>query len=139
MMSKGQPNDLPLGAENTPYDVMGGEEEVRRLSERFYDLMDENPEFQGIRSLHPADLTLSRKKFFEFLSGWLGGPQLYMQQYGHPRLRMRHAPFPIGDAERDQWINCMAQAMDANGIDGQLRVFLDARFLQVADFMRNRG
>ena len=71
--------------------------------------------------------------------GWLGGPQHYVQKHGHPRLRMRHAPFPIGDAERDQWLECMTLAMDELGLEGELRAFLDARFTQVADFMRNRG
>jgi len=131
--------DVPLGPDNTPYDSMGGDTRVRLLADTFYEVMDRNPRFEGIRSLHPDDLGTSRDKFYQFLSGWLGGPQLYIQQHGHPRLRMRHAPFPIGESERDQWLGCMAEAMDELGITGQLRTFLDARFAQVADFMRNRG
>ena len=69
---------------------------------------------------------------------WLGGPDLYVQKHGHPRLRMRHAPFPIGEAERDQWLACMAAAMDHLGIEGDIRAFLDARFAHVADFLRNQ-
>ena len=111
---------------------------MRELADRFYDHMDRDPRFAVIRDLHPPDLSESREKFFEFLSGWLGGPPLYMNRRGHPRLRMRHAPFPIGERERDQWLGCMGEAMDAMGIDGELRAFLDARFAHVADFMRNR-
>jgi len=139
MMSTEPPRDTPLGADNTPYDSIGGDPRVRLLADAFYEVMDTDPEYKGIRSLHPADLQSSREKFYQFLSGWLGGPQLYIQQHGHPRLRMRHAPFPIGDSERDQWLGCMAKAMDQLDIEGQLRTFLDARFAQVADFMRNRG
>ena len=95
-------------------------------------------EFTVIREMHPEDLTESRQKLFEFLCGWLGGPQLYMERRGHPKLRMRHAPFSIGASERDQWLACMAHAMDQLEIDGDLRAFLDARFAHVADFMRNR-
>src|SRR5438309_501631 len=83
---------------------------VRRIVDRFYDLMDETPEYYVVRKLHPRELGGSRQKLFMFLSGWLGGPQLYVQQYGHPKLRARHLPFAIGNAERDAWIACMTQA-----------------------------
>ncbi|MAD20664.1 MAG: hemoglobin-like protein [Planctomycetaceae bacterium] len=130
---------MTFGPDHTPFDAIGGEPRVRELADRFYDRMAEEPAFETIRRLHPPDLEVSRDKFFEFLCGWLGGPPLYMQRRGHPRLRMRHAPFPIGDAERDQWLGCMAMAMDDLEIDGELRTFLEARFTQVADFMRNRA
>ncbi|MCH2135488.1 MAG: group II truncated hemoglobin [Phycisphaerales bacterium] len=125
-------------ADNTPFDRFEDEAAVRRLVDAFYDHMDAHPQFERIRQLHPPDLTQSRDKFFKFLCGWLGGPQYYMQEYGHPRLRMRHAPFPIGEVERDQWLACMADAMDEQRIEGQLRAFLDQRFAHVADFMRNQ-
>lgn len=127
-----------FGPDNTPYDAIGGDAEVRALIEAFYDHMDRDPEFATIRALHPDDLTESRQKLYEFLSGWLGGPPLYMEKRGHPRLRARHAPFPIGETERDQWLACMTCAMDERGITGELRAFLDQRFRHVADFMRNR-
>jgi len=91
----------------TPYEGLGGADALRRLVDRFYDLMDELPETYGLRQLHPADLTGSRQSLFEFLSGWFGGPSLYIEKKGHPRLRMRHMPFAIGPAERDQWMLCM--------------------------------
>jgi hemoglobin len=127
-----------FGPDHTPYQAIGGDERVRELVDRFYDVMAADERFAVILALHPADLAESRQKLYEFLSGWLGGPSLYMQRRGHPRLRMRHAPFPIGERERDQWLDCMAAAMDAMAIDGDLRVFLDQRFAHVADFMRNQ-
>lgn len=125
-------------AENTPYDAIGGDARVRALVDRFYDLMDSKPDFRGIRGLHQQDLTDAREKLYMFLSGWLGGPQLYIERHGHPRLRARHMPFPIGESERDQWLACMTRAMDDLAIEGEIRRFLDARFRHVADFMRNR-
>ena len=123
---------------NTPFTTIGGEAPVRALVDAFYDHMDQDETCATIRALHPDDLGESRDKLFEFLCGWLGGPQLYMEKRGHPRLRMRHAPFPIGEAERDQWLGCMTRAMDDLEIEGELRTFLDARFAHVADFLRNR-
>lgn len=129
---------MTFDAEHTPYVAIGGEPRVRALADAFYDHMDRDEAYAVIRALHPEDLGESREKFFEFLSGWLGGPQLFLERRGHPRLRMRHAPFPIGESERDQWLGCMAAALDDLDVDGDLRAFLDARFAHVADFMRNR-
>ena len=129
---------MTFDAENTPFMAIGGEAPVRALVDAFYDHMDRDEPYAVIRALHPDDLAESRDKLFEFLCGWLGGPQLYMEKRGHPRLRMRHAPFPIGEDERDQWLGCMAVAMDELELSGELRAFLDARFAHVADFLRNR-
>ena len=96
----------------TPYEILGGAEGVRALVDRFYDLMDELPEAADIRAMHPEDLAESREKLYLFLSGWTGGPPLYMQKHGHPRLRARHLPFPIGIAERDAWMLCMTRALE---------------------------
>ena len=122
----------------TPYDLMGGETAVRALVNRFYDLMDQLPEAATIRALHPADLGESRDKLFKFLSGWLGGPPLYVQAYGHPMLRARHLPFPIADAERDAWMACMTQALAECPLDPMLRQQLLGSFFRTADHMRNR-
>jgi hemoglobin len=129
---------MPFGPDNTPYDAIGGDARVRELVDTFYDHMRDEPAFATIRALHPDDLTESRDKLYMFLSGWLGGPPLYIEKHGHPRLRARHAPFSIDEAERDQWLACMGRAMDDCGIDGELRAFLDQRFAHVADFMRNK-
>ncbi len=128
----------PFSATNTPYEAIGGDDRVRALVETFYDHMDGDASFAVIRALHPADLGRSRDKLYEFLSGWLGGPPLYQQKYGHPRLRGRHMPFPIGDAERDLWLACMGRTLDDRGVAGDIRAFLDARFAHVASFMRNQ-
>jgi hemoglobin len=121
-----------------PYALIGGEATVRRLVDRFYDLMDETPEYFVIRKLHPQDLSGSRDKLFMFLSGWLGGPPVYVEKHGPPMLRARHLPFPIGDAERDAWIACMKQAMEDCGIEEGLRKWLLQSLTGTADWMRNR-
>ncbi len=129
---------IPLTQQNPHYQRIGGEEGIRRLVERFYELMDTLPEAYGIRKLHPADLSGSREKLFMFLSGWLGGPQLYTEQFGHPRLRQKHLPFPVGEAERDQWMLCMTRAMEDVGLEPQLRAELTTALFKTADFMRNK-
>jgi len=126
------------GGGATPYERLGGEVRVRALVDRFYDLMDLEPEFAGIRRLHPTTLDSSREKLFMFLSGWLGGPPLYVARHGHPMLRARHLPFPIGTAERDQWMQCMIRAMEETGVEAGLRAALAAAFAGTADWMRNR-
>jgi hemoglobin len=117
---------------------IGFEPGVRRLTDRFYDLMDQLPEARAIRALHPPSLDGSRDKLHLFLVGWLGGPPLYVERFGHPRLRARHLPFPIAGAERDQWMLCMTRALDETVADEELRGFLAAAFAQLADHMRNR-
>ncbi len=123
----------------TPYERLGGEAGVRRLVHRFYVLMDELPEAYGIRRLHPADLADSEQKLFEFLTGWLGGPPLYVGKHGHPRLRARHLPFPIGPDERDQWLLCMRLALDEQVDDAAFREPLYAALADLAGHMVNRA
>jgi hemoglobin len=123
----------------TLYEVIGGGEKLREMVDRFYDLMELEPEFAGIRAMHPRPMDGSRDKLFMFLSGWMGGPDLYISQYGHPRLRARHLPFAIASDERDQWLRCMAWAMEDVGIEENLRVRLMESFFQTADWMRNKA
>ena len=127
-----------MGVPESHYQRLGGEEKVRELVDRFYDLMSLEPEYAVLRQLHAPDLTHARDKLFWFLSGWLGGPQLYVERFGHPRLRARHLPFSIGETERDQWMNCMVQAMEETAVKADLREVLRAAFFKTADFMRNR-
>ncbi len=122
----------------TPYDTIGGEPVLARLCDRFYGLMAETPQFAELRALHPEDLQGSRDKLFMFLSGWLGGPDLFVQQFGHPRLRARHMPFAIGTRERDQWVACMLLAMEEAGIAEPMRERLLQSFFKTADFMRKQ-
>lgn len=124
--------------ENPHYIRIGGEAVLRALVKRFYELMDSSPEAAQIRGLHARNLKGSEEKLFLFLSGWLGGPPLYVEKHGHPRLRMRHMPFAIDNAARDQWMACMRQAMIDVGVEQGLRQELEQAFLKVADFMRNR-
>jgi hemoglobin len=127
--------------EKPPYDTafewMGGEDKVRAVVDRFYDLMDLEPAYQELRAAHGTELQRARDNLFWFLCGWLGGPQHYTDRFGHPRLRMRHMPFKIGILERDQWIACMDQAMGEEGVDEKLRARLRESFFQTADWMRN--
>lgn len=123
--------------EKSLYEMIGGEAGLRSLVNRFYDLMDSSEEAATIRALHAKSLAQSREKLFMFLSGWSGGPQLYVERFGHPRLRQRHFPFSIGSVERDQWLWCMNRALDESQIDPRVVELLKIRFGEVADFMRN--
>lgn len=129
-------NASPIDA--TPYALLGGETAVRHLVNRFYALIDIRPEAQGIRRLHPQDLAGSEEKLFMFLSGWLGGPQLFIEKYGHPRLRQRHLPFAIGTDEASQWMDCMRQALAETTTNEALRAQLGIALTELALHMRNR-
>lgn len=125
----------------TPFDLLGGREVVLRMSERFYDVMD--TEEPALARLHRLDAQgkvdrETRDRFALFLVGWLGGPQDYMAQHGHPRLRMRHAHVPVDAAMRDAWIRCMARALGETEMHDAVRDYLAARFSEVAEFLRNR-
>lgn len=122
----------------THYNRIGGAEKVRALVIRFYEIMDELPESYGIRHLHPENLQGSQDKLFKYLCGWMGGPALYVQEYGHPMLRRRHLPFSISESERDQWLLCMDSALHDEVENTVLRQELLAAFAKVADHMRNK-
>ena len=124
---------------STPFSRIGGEPAVRRLVKRFYELMDTLPEAYGIRKLHQANLSSAEEKLFMFLCGWLGGPQLYVEKFGHPKLRARHLPFPVGSDEAEQWMLCMRQAMAEVISDEGLRSALDKSLNDLAYHMRNRN
>ena len=126
----------PWGDEPTPYDALGGDAAVLELSNRFYDIVDETA--PTLRAMLPKDDSVSRTKLYEFLSGWMGGPPLYMEKRGHPRLRMRHMPFEISLTEVEEWLRCMNTAMDEVGVSGRLRTYLDEQFHRSAHWMRNR-
>jgi hemoglobin len=127
----------PWGEEATPYEEIGGADAVGRLANVFYDVIDE--ESPLLRAMLPTSTKKTRKKFAMYLSGWLGGPPLYEEKWGHPRLRMRHIPFPIGTREADEWMRCMRLAMDRTDVAEPLRTFLDERFAQLALHMRNKA
>ncbi len=123
---------------STHYEQLGGDAGARALVDRFYDLMDTAPEATAVRALHAKNLRVSREKLYLFMSGWLGGPPLYVEAYGHPRLRMRHFPFAIGARERDEWLWCMESAIAGHDISESLRQLLLVRLRDLADHMRNQ-
>jgi hemoglobin len=131
--------DQGNGSGATAYSLIGGAEPIRQLVDRFYDLMELEPAYAVIRQLHPADLISSRDKLYLFLTGWMGGPDVYQEKYGHPKLRARHLPFPIGSIERNQWLDCMQRAMDEVAIDAPLKERLHESFFTTADWMRNKS
>ena len=102
------------------FSLLGGEPAVRALVDRFYDLMDLEPAYAALRAAHGSTLAQARRKLFWYLCGWLGGPDLYQQRFGNPRLRARHLPYAIGNAERDQWLACMVRAMAECEVDPTL-------------------
>jgi hemoglobin len=129
-----------MNRSTNPFEQLGGAERVKALVETFYDVMSERE--PALAKLHPCDergavSRGSRDRFALFLIGWLGGPDDYVLQHGHPRLRMRHGRVPVNTDMRDAWLRCMTAAMEHHGIAGQVRAFLDARFAEVADFLRN--
>ena len=129
-------------SKRTFFELLGGDtngiENIRNLVENFYDIMDSDPKVVTLRAMHQADLTETREKLFMFLSGWTGGPQLYIERYGHPMLRRRHMPFAIDESARDQWMYCMIKSMHQQGFDDALMTKLAEQLYGVADFMRNQ-
>jgi hemoglobin len=122
----------------TPYDLVGGEATVRRLADRFYEIMDSDPGARRVRAMHGEDLGPIRQLLFEFLSGWLGGPALYFNRPEHRCVMSAHRPYPIGEAERDEWMTCMRRAMDECELPAEMRALLDQAFLRMANAMRSR-
>jgi hemoglobin len=136
MPSRANGHAHPWGDATTPYDEIGHADQVRRLSDAFYDVIER--ESPLLRAMLPKSTVNTRTKFFMYLSGWLGGPPLYEEKWGHPRLRMRHFPFSIGAIEAKEWMRCMRIAMREAGVPEPLRTFLDERFTQLAEHMRNQ-
>ncbi len=132
-------SDTSQREDTSAFELLGGEPAVRALVDRFYDLMDLEPTYAALRAVHGSTLDDARDKLFWFLCGWLGGPQHYVERFGHPRLRARHLPFAIGIRERDQWLACMSQAMREREVDPALAERLAQAFFGTADWMRNKG
>ncbi|MDX1442488.1 MAG: group II truncated hemoglobin [Gammaproteobacteria bacterium] len=124
--------------QETLYDKLGGDEGIRRIVDAFYDVMDEEPDVTTIRRLHPDDLAESREKLYLFLSGWAGGPALYNEKHGHPRLRYRHLPFSIGNEEAAQWLYCMDAALKRCGVNPETGDWMMRSLTMTAMHMRNR-
>lgn len=127
-----------MNEEKSLYEILGGEVGLRKLVNRFYFHMGDRTEAAGVRQMHPENMSSSEDKLFWFLSGWSGGPQLFQEKFGHPRLRARHLPFAIGKAERDQWMMCMVLAVEECEIEDPVKTDLIDNFLRIADHMRNQ-
>ena len=119
------------------YTRLGGAPAIRRLVDRFYELMDELPEAYAVRQLHPSSLSGSVDSLFKYLSGWFGGPPLYERERGHPRLRKRHSPYAINAAARDEWLLCMQLALAEQVDDLALRTSIERVFSSMADHLIN--
>ena len=130
-------SDVPT-PDKTPYEIMGGEMGARNLANRFYDIMETDAYVKPLCEMHPQPLDRIREVFFEFLSGWLGGPNLFQEKYGHPMLRKRHLPFMIDEELRNQWMYCMDKALEAEIDNPLLRENLKRAFGQLATHMINQ-
>ncbi len=119
---------------DTLYDVLGGMPTFQRLAAAFYGRVAADP---VLRPMYPDDLRLSSEHLALFLAQRFGGPSTYMQQRGHPRLRMRHFPFQIGRAERNAWVEHMLAAMDEVGISEPARSLMQRFFEDSATFLIN--
>src|SRR3990167_3580993 len=124
-------------AEPNPYQLLGGETGIRQLSEAFYNAMDRLPEATTIRDMHGDNLDTIKERLFEFLSGWLGGPPLFRERQGSVCITAQHRRFPIGEAERDQWLLCMDHALQEVGASDELKRLLKEPFYRLADFLRS--
>lgn len=131
-------SDLIARITTSPYEQLGGAPVLRRLVDAFYDIMDSDPAAAGIRAMHGSDLTAIRGSLFDWLSGWSGGPALYNRRPDRKCIMSAHAPFPIGDAERDQWMSCMRQALTRLGLEDSVRALFEDGFSRLADALRNR-
>ncbi|MDJ0790438.1 MAG: group II truncated hemoglobin [Acidimicrobiia bacterium] len=136
MASEANPAANPWGPEPTPYEALGGEDRIRAIVDDFYDEIER--EAPTLRAMLPRDDSVSRDKLHAYLVEWTGGPARYTPSRGHPRMRMRHLPFAIGADEVEQWLACMATALDRNGVDGDIRAFLDDRITALAHHMQNQ-
>ena len=128
----------PTPPSPTPYEQLGGDAGVRKLVDRFYDLIDSSPEAATIRTLHARSLKAAREKLYLYLTTWTGGPPVYTDRYGHPRLRMRHSPFAIDQRAHDRWVSLMEAALDEAQLPQEAIAPLRRFFHDAATFMINR-
>jgi hemoglobin len=126
----------PWGDADTPYEEIGGDEAVKRLAERFYDIVEGTS--PALADMLPADTSVSRQKLYEFLSGWTGGPALYWERRGHPALRMRHSPFPIDTHAAEEWKRCMIEAIREEVGSAPAGAFLERELARAATQLRNQ-
>jgi hemoglobin len=124
--------------EKTPYELLGGDDGVRKLTADFYELMDTSPEAAPIRAMHKGDLSEMTDKLSTFLIGWLGGPERYQERFGRVIIPLAHKPFPIGPSERDQWLMCMQGAIDKTSLQESMKARLMGSFGRMAEMCRTK-
>ena len=124
--------------QSNAYDLIGGDQVIKNIAVSFYQFMDSEPHVKPLRDIHPQSLKLSEEKLYQFLSGWLGGPQLFQQQYGNPALRARHMPFAVDEAMRDQWLMCMEHALNEHVEQPEHQQAIFQAISTLADHMRNQ-
>ena len=125
--------------DNTLFDRIGGHTEISKLANRFYDVMERDAIASTVLQMHPDDLSRSRNRLENYLCEWFGGPKLFGEQYVNPDwLKLRHKHLNIGLDERDQWLYCMKTAMQELNYDQQLQHDLNARFYELAGYLRVR-
>ena len=118
----------------TPFEAIGGEQGIAALVDTFYSYVSKHPDLSPI---FPDDLTETARKQKQFLTQYLGGPNLYTEEHGHPMLRARHLPFEITPKRAKAWLACMEQAMEDTGVQGQIREFVFERLTLTAQHMVN--
>ena len=116
------------------FDAIGGYETVERLVDAFYKRVKINPD---LKPIFPDDFTEIARKQKKFLTQFLGGPPLYIEEFGHPMLRAKHLRFPINAKRRDAWLNCMNGAMDEIGLEEPWREIIFRRLTMTAHHMQN--
>ncbi|MGI2106083.1 group II truncated hemoglobin [Shewanella frigidimarina] len=138
LFTKPQAVDDRDTAQSNAYDLIGGDKVIRAIAHDFYQQMQTRPETQTLLAIHRSPMQESEQKLYEYLSGWLGGPQLYQQKHGHPALRARHMPFAIDESMRDQWLICMRAAIQNNIKKPEHQQVIIQAISALADNMRNR-
>jgi hemoglobin len=122
----------------TPFERLGGEAVIRRIVERFYDVMETDPAAAQIRAMHAADLTVMRSKLADWMIGALGGPQLYAQRPDRGCMGSVHKAFPIGEEDVEQWMYCLRKAWEGENVDPAVRDLLETPFKDMATMLRSR-
>ena len=124
--------------QQTPYALLGGADGLKELVAQFYENVASCPEAIDIRGMHNEDMSAVAQKLYEYLSGWLGGPSLYMERYGTVCITEPHAPFAIGIDARDQGVFCFRKALNDVGAREEVKQMLHEPIYRIADFLRNR-
>ena len=136
-----KPEDIVETKRQSVHQMIGGEAAVARLVKTFYDIIETDPDGASIHALHLKGFGLGhvRQAQFEFLSGYFGGPQYYVERMGHANLQYMHEHIEIGPAEVEAWLACMKKAIVALGYDAHIETALMRHFTRSAHALQNRA